>query len=131
MHAIALAGAPEGASAGGVTMPEGALELVMRYLLQLVAAVVSPTDSEDNLPAYAESLPEWRELCGACKSAAKHVLADAATCAPALALAQAQAVVAQATEAVGAAQRAPSADASTLNNRLEVCARALDRTRGP
>jgi hypothetical protein len=94
----------------------------MQFCTQLLFTVVSPSDNEAALPLFADSVSEWKELCGACKSTIKHVLAEAAVCVPAVALDQARAIVSRASDmcAAAAAADAPAA-AGVSTAELDVC----------
>jgi hypothetical protein len=93
----------------------------MVHCLRILHAVSSPTDNEDLLPPYVESVTDWKELCSVTKSAIKFILSEAAAAAPDEALSVLLQMLQESIPNVQAVRRgAPEATIATAANRIDV-----------
>jgi hypothetical protein len=109
-----------------VDVPPDCLRLVMVHCMRILHAVNNPTDSDQLLPEFVDSITDWKELCSVTKSAIKFILSEAASAAPEDALLVMLQVLQESIPLVQAVQKgAPEDTVSTAANRIDVCSLAV------
>ena len=103
---------------------------MLQHSVRVLDSVVVAAGSDGEVPEYVNSLAEWREMCGICKSAIKYILGEVASalkteCLPAVwRVAEAAQAKLKATEQAGASDAEQvSAAGHALDVRL--CSKAL------
>ena len=87
----------------------------------MLKVVVSPTEDENALPIYADSVAEWKDFCGDAKSTIKSVLASSSAASPEVALRVILAVAQEGGPQVQAVHAgAPEAMVATAAQQLDV-----------
>ena len=124
------AGAPAEAA---VDIPAECLRLLMMHCVRVLHIVNNPTESEDDVPAYVDSLTDWKEFCSVAKSGIKFVLTEAASAAPETAMQVLLRVAQDSTDAIQGVQRGTPAAAvakaaDTIDVRLPSAVDAATRT---
>ena len=76
-----------------VPLPDDCVEAVMSACVGHLGVVVSPSEKEDDVPPFADSVQGWRDFCSGFKSRIKYVLSEAGRLAPLPALLVASSVV--------------------------------------
>jgi hypothetical protein len=109
-----------------VDVPPDCLRLVMVHCMRILHAVNNPTDSDQLLPEFVDSITDWKELCSVTKSAIKFILSEAASAAAEDALLVMLQVLQESIPLVQAVQKgAPEDTVSTAANRIDVCSLAV------
>jgi hypothetical protein len=67
-------------------VPAECLQLVLAHCVRILHTVINPTESEDALPVYVDTVADWKDFCSAAKGTIKFVLSSMALAAPEVAL---------------------------------------------
>jgi hypothetical protein len=62
-----------------VELPQECLQIVLQHSVRVLDIVIVPPGTDGEVPEYVNSLVEWREMCGICKSAVKYILGEVAS----------------------------------------------------
>jgi hypothetical protein len=62
-----------------VELPQECLQIVLQHSVRVLDIVIVAPGTDGDVPEYVDSLVEWREMCGLCKSAVKYILGEVAS----------------------------------------------------
>lgn len=62
-----------------VELPQECLQIVLQHSVRVLDSVIVAPGTDGEVPEYVNSLAEWREMCGICKSAIKYILGEVAS----------------------------------------------------
>lgn len=101
LTSVLLTGSSSGTTVDSVVqLPDDLVAAAMRAAVKHLAATISPSDADDDLPLYMDTLSEWKDFCGAFKSRLKYILSEASRLSPSAALAVSGEMIADGVPAV-------------------------------